>query len=186
MKTILFSIFAAAIAFVALVGCNSRQGVSQAEPMSVDSLMSVSDAFVDDTVTVTGVCSHICSHGGRKAFLQGADSALTLRCQATGDIVAFAPDCPGKVLTVRGIVREDRLDLEQVDAMEAQFLAADSARQAHENCDTERKAQGQADIDSYAARMADYRQRIEARNEAEGKPYLSFYYIDAISYTAAE
>lgn len=31
--------------------------------------------------------------------------------------------------------------------------------------------------------MADYRAKIAARAEAEGKDYLSFYYIKAISYT---
>ncbi len=31
--------------------------------------------------------------------------------------------------------------------------------------------------------MADYRAKIAARQEAEGKDYLSFYYIEALSYT---
>ena len=31
--------------------------------------------------------------------------------------------------------------------------------------------------------MADYRAKIAARTEAEGIPYLSFYYIEALGYT---
>ena len=31
--------------------------------------------------------------------------------------------------------------------------------------------------------MADYRAKIAARSEAEGKNYLSFYYLEAISYS---
>ena len=96
---------------------------------------------------------------------------------------AFAPDCVGKTLTVRGIVRENRIDEEAVARMEAQYLAADSAARSHETCDTEKKAQGQAEISTFEARMADYRAKIAARAEAEAKPYLSFYYLEALSYT---
>ncbi len=66
--------------------------------------------------------------------------------------------------------------------MEARQAAADSARRAQHACDTDKKAHGQGDIDSFEAQMADYRAKIEARSQAEGKDYLSFYYIDAIGY----
>ena len=49
-----------------------------------------------DTVTVEGLCSHLCSHGGRKAFLAGTDTTVILRCEATAEMGgAFGPDCTG-------------------------------------------------------------------------------------------
>ena len=173
-----------AVAALALGSCNEKKGVAEAAPFGVDSLMTEAEAFLGDTVTVEGLCTHLCKHGGRKAFLVGADSTTVLRCEATPEMGgAFAPDCVGKELTVRGVLCENRIDEEGVAAMEAQYLAADSTAKAHEACDTEKKAQGQADISTFEARMADYRAKIAERNEAEGKPYLSFYYLEALSYT---
>ena len=139
--------------------------------------------LLGDTIEVEGLCSHLCKHGGTKAFLVGADSTIVLRCQATAEMGgAFAPDCIGDTLIVKGIVRENRIGEAEVAAMEARQAAADSAQQAHEACATEKRAQGQDSIDTFAARMADYRARIADRQAAEGKDYLSFYYIEALSY----
>lgn len=59
---------------------------------------------------------------------------------------------------------------------------ADAVAQAATGCETERKAQGQGEIETFEAQMADYRTRIAARAEKEGKPYLSSYYIVASAY----
>ncbi|MDE6628652.1 MAG: hypothetical protein K2K36_04710, partial [Muribaculaceae bacterium] len=64
-------------------------------------------------------------------------------------------------------------------ACEEQAAAVDNAAAG---CETERKAQGQADIATFAAQMADYRARIAERAEKEGKPYLSTYYIVTYDY----
>ena len=54
--------------------------------------MTIAPEIVGDTVEFEGLCSHLCKHGGTKAFLVGADTSLVLRCQATPEIGgAFAP-----------------------------------------------------------------------------------------------
>lgn len=183
-------LFCAAIAGAYLGFTSCSGGSESAAPsatLSVDSLMSAAPTLAGDTIEVEGLCSHLCRHGGRKAFLQGGDSTVMLRCEATASMGgAFAPDSPGKVLVVKGIVRENRIGEEEVARMEQQQAQADSAARAHEACDTEKKAQGQADIDTFEKRMADYRAKIAARKEAEGKDYLSFYYVEALSYTTQE
>lgn len=179
-------IFMTVIAAVALcvASCGKKDAaVCENTALSVDSLMVQAPALVGDTIEVEGLCSHLCKHGGRKAFLVGADSTLVLRCEATAEMGgAFAPDCIGKTLTVKGVVCENRISEAEVAAMEARQAAADSAARSHEACETEKKAQGQDSIDTFEARMADYRAKIAARTEAEGKDYLSFYYVQAISY----
>ena len=49
-------------------------------------------------------------------------------------------------------------------------------------CESEKAAQGQSEINTFAARMKDYRNKIAERQAKEGKAYLSFYHIDAESY----
>lgn len=124
----------AAFALIA-VACGKKEAAAPAEPasLSVDSLLAVAAEYVGDTVTVEGNCSHLCKHGGTKAFLTGADSTVILRCQATAEMGgAFAPDCVGKSLTVKGVVCEATVALPDSSA-----CANDST--GH-NCDTERQA----------------------------------------------
>ena len=183
--------FGAAFALMAgMAACSgskqqAAEEVAQVTTLSVDTILNSPEAFVGDTVYVAGECSHLCQHGGRKAFLLGADTTLVLRCEATAEMGgAFAPDCVGKQLVVTGVVCEQRIGEDEVNAMEEKYAATQGS--SDHACSTEAKAQGQAEIDSFAARMANYRERIAARNEAEGKPYLSFYYIEAKSYDFAE
>ncbi len=183
IKVILMTVVAAAALFVASCG-KKDAACCEKTAISVDSLMAIAPEIVGDTIEVDGLCSHLCKHGGRKAFLVGTDSTIVLRCESTAEMGgAFAPDCIGKTLTVTGVVCENRIGEAEVAAMEARQAAADSAARAHEACATEKKAQGQDSIDTFEDRMADYRAKIAARAEAEGKDYLSFYYIKAISYT---
>ncbi len=184
MKQILYAIAAAAVALGIASCAKSATQPEQNATLCVDSLMTEAPALLGDTVTVEGLCSHLCSHGGRKAFLAGTDTTVILRCEATAEMGgAFGPDCAGKTIEVRGIVRENRINEEQIAQMEKMYAAADTATKTHEACATDKKAQGQDSIDSFEARMADYRAKIAARSEAEGKNYLSFYYLEAISYS---
>lgn len=183
MKTKLF-IAAAVIGLAAFItSCSKKEAAAPAEtPVTVDSLFAAAPDIVGDTIIVEGYCSHLCKHGGRKAFLIGNDTTLVLRCEATAEMGGtFAPDCIGSELTVRGIVRENRISEAEVVAMEDRHAAASQAEAAHQACDTEKKAQGQAGLDTFEARMADYRAKIAERTEKEGKPYLSFYYLETLA-----
>lgn len=184
----LFSILAVALCVAAgIVSCKSKStegsGSDQAcvSILTVETFIAEADSLVGDTVTVEGICSHLCKHGGRKAFLMSNDSTELIRCEATGEIGgAFSPDCPGKKLTVLGIVCEERLSEDDIRAMEEKHAATEG--ESDHACATEAKANGQDSISEFDARMADYRARINARAEKEGKDYLSFYYLRAIAY----
>ncbi len=187
MKIKYFLPVIAVCAAVGLISCGSKTGEANVEQatevsaMSVDSLMTDPQAFVGDTVTIEGLCSHLCKHGGRKAFIISNDSTQMLRCEATSAIGgAFSPDCVGKRLTVLGVVCEDRLSEDDIIGMEQKHAATEGA--SDHACSTEAKANGQDSISAFDARMADYRARIAKRAQEEGKNYLSFYYLDAIGY----
>lgn len=201
MKTKSFittAVAALAMLFTASCGSTDRNSVTETAEtaISVDSLFVNPDAFVGDTITVEGVCSHLCKHGGKKAFLVGSDQNTLIRCESTADMGGYFPqETIHHPLRVTGVLVEYRIGENEVVAMEeqhAQQVAMVAEQQGAEQadavandaggCDTERRAQGQADINTFADRMADYRAKIAARNEAEGKPYISTYYIVANSY----
>lgn len=153
--------------------------------VSIDSLMSAPETYIGDTIIVEGMCSHLCKHGGRKAFLSANDGESILRCEATSTMGgAFSPDCVGKTLIIKGVVCEDRIGENEIKEMEEQ--QAKTNGKADHSCSTDAKAQGQDSISEFDARMTDYRTRISKRLETDGKDYLSFYYFKAISYEVDE
>lgn len=196
------SLFFSAIAFLGMVivtscGNKAENNVSEESVVvSIDSVVANPEAYMGDTITVEGVVSHLCAHGGKKAFLLGSDENVMIRCEATPEMGgAFPQESVHKPMQVTGVVVESRLGEEEVKQIEAQHAEqvkmiaeqagseqAAAVDQAATGCETERKAQGQGDIDSFTAQMADYRARIAERAEKEGKPYLSTYYIIAYSY----
>lgn len=60
------------LAFIAVTSCGGSKQTDSAEheiaALSVDSVLADPDSFVGDTVTVEGVCSHLCKHGGKKSI----------------------------------------------------------------------------------------------------------------------
>lgn len=198
MKKLIFTALGVSLMFVASC-CSNKQSETSADnciAISVDSVMINAENMVNDTVCVEGVVSHLCKHGGKKAFLLGTGEDILIRCEATEEMGgAFPQETIHKPISVKGILREDRIDesvLAQLEAAHAEQVAqlaqqmdAEQLAQVSDNaegCETERKAQGQSDIDNFSAQMADYRQKIALRDSLEGKPYISQYYIETLSY----
>ena len=199
MKKSIFLSALASIGMLFMVSCNSKsqnEAVQETVTVSVDSVVAHPEAYLNDTIVIEGVVSHLCAHGGKKAFILGSDENTMIRCDATPEMGgAFPAECVQKPMKVVGTVVESRLTEEDVQQFEAQHAEqvkmiaeqagaeeAAAVEKAAEGCETERKAQGQGNIDTFAAQIADYRARIAERAEKEGKPYLSSYYIVANSY----
>lgn len=200
MKKSLFLATVAAIGMMLATSCGNKADndtVSEAvASVSVDSIVANPEAYVGDTISIEGIVSHLCKHGGKKAFVLGSSDSVMIRCDATPEMGgAFPQDCIHHPVLVRGVVVESRMTEEDVAQIEAQHaeqvkMVAEQAgaeqaaavADAATGCDTERRAQGQGDINTFQAQMADYRARIAARAEKEGKPYLSSYFVKALSY----
>lgn len=204
MKKLIFKSLAlfAAIALTACGGKSDKKTVvaedGTADTVTVDEVLENPGEYIDKVITVDGVCSHLCRHGGRKAFLAGSADNHLLRCEAYPVMgYPFAAETIHRPIRVTGTLREERIDYKTVDEMEWAYNekmlndAAASNGQGGDRpqatsgaeCDTEQAARGQAGLTDFEARLADYRARIAAREAAEGLPYLSFYYLEASSYT---
>lgn len=192
-KTSFFAILA--IACVAVFSaCGNKDKTAEAVPevtvISVDDVFADADSLTGDTITIEGICSHLCSHGAMKAFIKGSADTVMIRCEANPHMgQAFPLDMTNRKAQVKGILVEQRIDSAAVDTMEVQYAEnlkkaeTEGRTSTHKNdCKTERSAQGQADIATFEDRMADYRQKIADRAAKESKNYLSFYYLEAISY----
>ena len=179
----------AALLSLALIGCNKQKQdqttTTETEAptyMEVDALLASADSLVGQTVTVQGICTHLCKHGAKKAFLMGSDDTKVIRAEASEEMGAFAQECINSIVTVTGQLVEDRIDEAYLQNWEEQ-LKAQAAKEHGEGkagCANEKKARGET-ADTPEARIADFRKQIAEREAQEGKAYLSFYHINATS-----
>lgn len=132
MKKTLF--FAALVAVLGLASC-SKPAESQETVYTIDQLYEQAESLVGDTITFQGMCTHLCAHGGRKAFLMGSDESRILRVEG-GEMGNFDAACISNVVRVKGV-------LNVVEYQPEPVIVDDPAEQHGENgqgCETEQKA----------------------------------------------
>lgn len=169
-----------------LSSCNEKKSNSEfgktteaqaTTQMSVDDLLADAEKLVGQNVSVEGVCTHICAHGGKKIFLMGSDDTKYLRVEAGEEIGSFKQESVNSLVEVKGVLTEERIDEAYLAQWETQ-LAEENA-EAHEEggCTADQKANNEKKADSTAERIANMRAQIVERQAKEGKAYLSFYYL---------
>ena len=122
MKTRRITIIAAiaALVFVGTSCGNKTQKTSQEEvttveqsansgALEIDNLLADAESLAGQEVTVEGVCTHICKHGGRKIFLMGSDDTQTIRVEG-GSVGKFDQKCVNSIVRVTGTLKEQRVD----------------------------------------------------------------------------
>ena len=192
MKTKLMMAVAMFAACFMMVSCGNAKKQSQSAEqvstvaMSIDEVMAKAADLVEQSVTIEGVCTHTCSHGAKKMFLVGSDDSKTLRVEA-GELGAFDTKVVNQVVTVKGILKEERIDEAYLVDWENRLKA--QTEEHHGNgeggCDTEKNARGET-ANTTEGRIADFRTKIAAEKAATGKEYLSFYHVVAESYEINE
>lgn len=193
-KHILFSLaFVGALTLASCGGGTPKTAVSAtsesetvAKTMDIDSLLATAETLVDQPIVVEGICTHTCAHGGTKIFLMGSDDTKTIRVEAGDKIGSFPQEVVNNIVTIDGILREQRIDEDYLVRWEEQVKAQTDEKHGENGagCDSEQKARGEATgAVSVADRIAAFRRRIADRKAKEGKEYLSFYYIDGNAYT---
>lgn len=165
--------------------------VSSSSTLEVDDLLTKAESLVGKIVTVEGICTHVCSHGGSKLFIMGSDDTQVIRVQA-GKVGSFDADCKNSMLTIVGEVKEDHIDEAYLAAWEAKTKEAEAKKEEeHDHGDGEghscshcssEKSSASAKSNAVADRIADYRKQISAREKKEGKAYLSYFFVEAKKY----
>ncbi len=185
------SFLAIAMAALMLTACGNNQNNKAAESVEaqavvIDSILADGEALAGQLIDIEGVCTLICSHSASKIFLLG-DSGKTIRVEAA-ELGSFAQECVNSVVKVKGTLCEERIDEAYLQAWE-QRIASKTEEHHGEGgeggCDTEKAARGET-ANSSVERIADFRTKIAARAEAEGKEYLSYFFVEAQEYEVVE
>ncbi len=117
-----------------LVSCNSvnkKSDVSNegVKTLSLSELVASSGELKDKVVSVTGMVSHVCKHGGQKMFISDDSLDITLLVLVTESIPEFDIALEGSSVEVTG-----KLVASVVDNMEAEEHEGDA--KADEECET--------------------------------------------------
>ena len=188
-KLMMAALFVAACFTMMSCGGGKKQAKNAEEvAMSIDEVMEKAADLVEQTVVIEGVCTHTCSHGAKKMFLVGSDDSKTLRIEA-GELGAFDTKVVNHVVTVKGIIKEERIDEAYLQDWEARLKTQTEEKHGDGDgeggCDTEKNARGET-ANTTEGRIADFRAKIAAEKEATGKEYLAFYHVVANSYEINE
>ena len=174
---------------LASCGDNSNKNKEQASEeemtpaaLEVDQVLADPDSLVGDTIKVEGICTHICKHGGGKIFLMGSDDTKTLRVEAGESIGSFPQETVNSIVRVTGVLVEDRIDEDYLTQWEARIADQAKETQGEGGCAADMKANAEAEANSVRERIANFRSRIAERTEKEGKPYVSLYHMEGLSY----
>lgn len=189
-KISLWSALALLVITLGMTSCDSSKDskseettetVAASDILEVDALLNNPEEYVQQTVTVEGVCTHICKHGGGKIFLMGSDDTKSLRVEAGEAIGSFPQECVHSIVRVTGVLVEDRIDeayLSQWEARVAEQASAEHGTGEEGGCAADMKANAESAAGSIAERIANFRARIAERSEREGKAYVSLYHME--------
>lgn len=180
------------VAALTIVSCNSKTKSEQRESIQVQSvevltvaqLLEKASLLIDEEVSVEGLCTHICKHGGTKIFLMGDSDKQIIRVEADKKLAKFSPETLNAMVRVNGKLVEDRIDEAYLQNWEEE-IKAQTVKQHGEGgagCATEQAARNEAPANTDQQRIDNFRAQIKQRNQQDGKNYLSFYHIVGDSY----
>lgn len=195
MKKLLLSLVV--LAFV-WVSCDCPAPSDKEEQKSVEVTTTVIDinnfnaqaeGLANQLVEVTGTVVHTCKHGGTKMFITGNDPDFRLKVSATDESGNFNLEMEGSDFVVVGILDEYRMDMAELDKMEADVLAEQPAEEDmkhkgaeegedHTDHEGESHQEAEGSCATELAQIADLRAQVKETD----KGYISFYSILAKSY----
>jgi len=181
-------------------GTNEDAQVDKTEEMTptaidINNFDAMAEGLGNQLVEIKGTVVHTCKHGGTKMFITGDDPDFRLKVTATDESGNFNLEMEGNDYVIIGILDEYKMDLAEVDKMEADVLAEQPAEE-----DMKHKGGHEGEGNDHADHEGDSHQEQEGSCAAElaqiadlraqvkdsEKGYLSFYSILAKSYKEAK
>ncbi len=145
--------------------------------MAVKSFIDSAGKHVDKPVRIEGTVLHTCKHGGKRMFLADGSDSITVEVTTGANIAKFDESLIGSRVKLLGVLKEERVDAKYLNEWEAQVKkdAADHTTGLH----TATKGHE----DQGAKETLDQINSLRDDLKKSGKDHLSFYSIEAISFS---
>lgn len=136
---------------------------------TIDKLMESIETQVDKEVKVRGKINHVCRHSGKKCFIINEQGDLSMQIMAGGDIETFDKELVGSEIEAVGIVKERRIEKEQIDKNEQDAkdkMQNEESEESHKHCNA----------------MLNNVKQMREWMEKNNKEYYAIYYIEGLKY----
>lgn len=146
--------------------------VKTVKAITVDSLKSNIENFVDKDVVVGGIVNHVCSHGGKRMFIMGENPDMVIKVTPNDKIGVFEKELEGNLVFAIGILKELRINEEYVANLEKELESGSDNEAIHDHSagthDEEAENEKKAQVESMRTQIS------ESENG-----YYSQYWIEA-------
>jgi len=168
MKRMALMFFVMAVLVTACKNNDTKESsTEEGKVLTLDEFYANPADFVDKEIAITGLVDHVCKHGGKRLLLVSDNSDLHVDSEEE----RFTEELVGKMLEIKGIVREFRVD-------EAYCLKKEEDNmQAHRDKKTDDEA-----FEAEKENIQYYRDSMKVA----GVDYLSYWSIDYLSHKALE
>ncbi len=180
MKQIL-SLALIAVLFAACGQKQEAENTDAAAVMTVSQLLDSPEQYLGKQITLEGTVTHVCKHGGRRIHITELEPNVKIRIEAPEDMPSFARELEGSDVVVTAILRETRMDAADLDEWEAEVREG-MERENHDHATPSATAEGGENEGHVEPQGLDAVNAKRAELKASGKPYLSTWYADAVSY----
>ena len=155
----------AAVALLAMVSCNNKAKENQNQESAATVALSVDDILAEGDSLV------------------GTDDTKMLRAEAC-ELGSFPAEVVNSLVSVTGTLEEDRIDEATIQRMEEQYKnqSGEKHGDGEAGCESEKKAAGQADINTFEGRIQNFRERLAKAKEAGKDYFVMSYHINTTSY----
>lgn len=187
MKTkLLFAVGLAA--FISCSGPNNQKKEAKsadAPTLSVEEVQAQGKDLLGKEVVIKGTVTHVCKESGARCFVMGANEENSIRIEA-GKIGSFSQEQMGSAIKIRGILREVKLDAEDIADMEKSAAAGESANKGHalghDGQSMHAVDGGKHDSLTQTKKLAEMNRKLAESKDA----YVPVYYLDGVELLAEE
>ena len=169
-RILLTIILAAAIA--ACSNNTQKEQPSEQGIMQVDQVMKDPAAQIDQTITLEGVVTHVCKHGGKRLHLSKAGSDEIVRVRIAGDLPPFDRELEGSTVQITGMFVEERLDQAYLNQLRKGEKEADH----HHEGDVEAEHAEAAEVGQVSE---EFIKEMQAKIDNSEKGFITEYWLNA-------
>ncbi|MGM0530732.1 MAG: hypothetical protein ACQER7_05215 [Bacteroidota bacterium] len=138
------------------------------EVLPVNQVMEAPGKYVENQITVKGMVTHVCRHGGKRLHLSLPGSDVKLRVRTGENVSPFERSLEGDTVRVSGKFIEERFDQGYLEKLRKDKNTEKHQESEHDNASSSEGGVSQA-----------YINELEQKIENTEKGYISEYWLTA-------
>ncbi len=145
---------------------NKAGGEPISEILPVNRVMETPEKYLGNQITVKGMVTHVCRHGGKRLHLSTSGSDVKLRVRTGENVSPFERSLEGNTIRISGKLTEERFDQGYIEKLRKN--KKESKESEHHNLSGSEEGVSQA-----------YINELEQKIENSEKGYISEYWLTA-------